>query len=114
MRNRFDYISKHIGQKALGPFGTTVAQAEITTETQYADLRYEPDPARHIEAAELGLLGRFATHPCLIEVYSEAPSPAEFRACLLCRVRHKRHYADRRIMPTSCTDSTVTPVGYAA
>jgi hypothetical protein len=25
-----------------------------------------------------------------------------------------RHYADRRIMPTSYADSTVTPVGYAA
>src|SRR5689334_20583546 len=82
MRNRFDFASKEIGQAALRPFGTTVAQAQINTETQYADLRHEPDPARGAKLAELGLLGRLATRACLIEVYSEAPSPAEFRACL--------------------------------
>jgi len=82
MRNRFDYASKEIGQAALRPFGTTVAQAPINTETQYADLRHEPDPARGAKLAELGLLGQLATRACLIEVYSEAPSPAEFRACL--------------------------------
>jgi hypothetical protein len=83
MRNRFDYVAKQIGQAALRPFGTTVAHAEIHTETQYADLRYEPAPARDLESAGLGLLGRFAAQACLIEVFSEAPSPAEFRACLV-------------------------------
>lgn len=87
MRNRFDYISKQIGERALRFFGTVTAQAQITTETQYADLRYEPDPAcldhGDVEPVGLGLLGRFAAYPCLIEVYSGAPSQAEFRACLV-------------------------------
>jgi hypothetical protein len=82
MRNRFDQFAKQIGQEALGPSGTTVAHDEINSETQYADLRHEPDPARNAERERLGLLGRFASHACLIEVYSEAPNAEEFRACL--------------------------------
>jgi hypothetical protein len=82
MRNRFDYIAKQIGEEALRRSGTTVAHDEITTETQYADLRHEPDPAHQAERDRLGLLGRFAAYPCLLEIYSGAPSAGEFRACL--------------------------------
>src|SRR5262245_54532727 len=82
MRNRFDQLAKQIGQKALGPTGTTVTQDAINPETQYADLRYEPDPARQDERDRLGLLGQLAASACIIEVYSQAPSAEEFRACL--------------------------------
>jgi hypothetical protein len=82
MRNRFDHAAKQIGQKALAACGTTVTHDEISPETQYADLRHEPDPARQAERDRLGLLGRLAAFFCLIEVYSQAPSAEEFRACL--------------------------------
>jgi hypothetical protein len=82
MRNRFDQLAKQIGQKALGPFGTAVTQDAINPETQYADLRYEPDPARQAERERLGLLGQLAASACIIEAYSDAPSAEEFRACL--------------------------------
>jgi hypothetical protein len=82
MRNRFDKVAKGIGQGALGPSGTTVAHDEISPETQYADLRHEPDPARKAERDRLGLLGRIAAVLCLIEVYGHAPNAEEFRACL--------------------------------
>jgi hypothetical protein len=82
MRNPFDKLAKQLGQEALGPCGLTVANAEISVETQYADLRHEPDPARTAERDRLGLLGRLAAEPCLIEVYSQAPSAEELRACL--------------------------------
>lgn len=82
MRNRFDQLAKQIGQKALGPSGATLAQSAINPETQYADLRYEPDPTRQGERDRLGLLGRLAAHACIIEVYSEAPQAEDFRACL--------------------------------
>jgi hypothetical protein len=82
MRNRFDHIAKQIGKAALEPSGTTVVQDEISPETLHADLRHEPDPARRAERERLGLLGRLATFVCLIEIYSHAPSAAEFRACL--------------------------------
>jgi hypothetical protein len=82
MRNRFDHLAKDLGKAALGPSGTTVANETINPETQYVDLRHEPDPARSTERARLGLLGRFAAVPCLIEVYSRAPSAGDLRACL--------------------------------
>ena len=82
MRNRFDYLAKGVGQKALGLFGAAAANAPINAETQYADLQYEPDPARQAGRDSLGLLGRLAADPCLIEVYSQAFNAEEFRACL--------------------------------
>jgi hypothetical protein len=82
MRNRFDQLAKQIGKEDLGPSGTTVAHDEISPETQHADLRHEPDPAREAERARLGLLGRIAAVLCLIEIYGHAPDAEEFRACL--------------------------------
>jgi hypothetical protein len=82
MRNRFDHLAKQIGQAALGRSGATVVHDEISPETQHADLRHEPDPARSGERKRLGLLGRMAAVPCLIEIYSHAPGAEELRACL--------------------------------
>jgi hypothetical protein len=82
MRNRFDHLAKQIGQAALGPSGPTVAHDEIAPETQHADLRHEPDPARKAKRKRLGLLGRIAAVLCLIEIYGHAPNAEEFRACL--------------------------------
>ena len=82
MRNRFDHLAKQIGKAALGPSGPTVAHDEIAPETQHADLRHEPDPARKAERKRLGLLGRIAAVLCLIEIYGHAPNAEEFRACL--------------------------------
>jgi hypothetical protein len=82
MRNRFDLLAKRIGQDALAPSGTTVVNEPINPETQYVDLRHEPDPACQAERDRLGLLGRIAASSCLIEVYSDAPGGEEFRACL--------------------------------
>ena len=82
MRNRFDHLAKQIGKKALTPSGATSAHDEIAPETQYADLRHEPDPARQAERDRLGLLGRLVAVPCLLEIYGHAPDAEEFRACL--------------------------------
>ncbi|HSK00323.1 MAG TPA: hypothetical protein VK932_03740, partial [Kofleriaceae bacterium] len=60
MRNRFDHLAKQIGREALGRSGTTAIHDEISPETQHADLRHEPDPARQAERKRLGLLGRLA------------------------------------------------------
>lgn len=112
MRNRFDYVIKEIGEKALGPCGTTVTQEAINPETQYADLRHEPDPARQGERDRLGLLGRLAACACILEVYSEAPDASQFRACLTKhlaawrqRVRNARSDSKKRNRPPPSEDS---------
>jgi hypothetical protein len=82
MRNKFDKVAKGIGEEALGTSGTISINAEVSPETQHADLRYEPDPRRKAERKRLGLLGQLAAVPCLIEVFSQSLSADDFRACL--------------------------------
>ncbi len=92
MRNHSDQLGKQIGQAVLGPSGTTVIQDEISPETQWADLRHDPDPTRAAERERLGLLGQLASRPCLIELYSEAPDDGGVRACLS---KHLAHWQRR-------------------
>jgi hypothetical protein len=116
MRNRFDQLAKQIGREALGPSGPTVANDEISPETQHADLRHEPDPTRHAERARLGLLGRIAAVSCLIEVYGHAPGAEEFRACLAKhlafwqqRARKARAHRAKRGAPRAPREAFVEP-----
>jgi len=106
MRHRFDKIGKSIGLQALRPCGHTVAQHEIAPETLHADLRHDPHPARDVERARLGLLGRIAGRPCLIEVFSGTPGEDEVLACLgkliafrLQRIRDARREAKKAANP---------------
>jgi hypothetical protein len=98
MRHRFDQLGKRIGQEALGLSGPTIAHAEISPDAQHADLQHQPDPARETERARLGLLGRLASVPCLIEVFGRAPDPDEVLACIgkLVAFRRKRVRDARR------------------
>jgi hypothetical protein len=119
MRNRFDHLAKQIGKEALGPSGATSVHDEISPETQHADLRHEPDPARKAERDRLGLLGRIASVLCLIEIYGHAPTAEEFRACLAKqlafwskRAREARAYnnkrrRDRQLPSTGFVDPTL-------
>jgi hypothetical protein len=115
MRNRFDQLAKQIGQTALGRSGATLAHSEINPETQYADLRYEPDPERREERDRLGLLGRLAAHACIIEIYSEAAQAEDFRACLAKhlaawqqRMRDARSESKKRNEPPPREDSVAS------
>lgn len=108
MRHRFDQIGKRIGREALGRSGSTFVHDEISPDAQHADLRHEPDPARAAARRRLGLLGRIASVPCLIELYGHAPNGAEFRTCLgkhiaawqqRARRRRRRGRRERRRAP---------------
>jgi hypothetical protein len=82
MGNPFDQLGKKIGLRALGPSGRTAAQHEIHSNARQADLRHEPEPAREAERARLGLLGRLAAVPCLIEMFSSAPGEEKVVDCV--------------------------------
>ena len=92
MRNPFDQLAKKIGKAALGASGVTIVQHEISRDAQHADLLHDPDPARGAERARLGLLGRMASVPCLIEIYGHAPDGAELRACM---GKHFAHWEEQ-------------------
>jgi hypothetical protein len=91
MHNPFDQLAKKVGKGALDASGPTLVQYEVSRDAQHADLRHDPDPARHAERARLGLLGRLATVLCLIDVFGHAPGSAELRACLS---KHFAHWED--------------------
>jgi hypothetical protein len=82
MTSPFDQLGKKIGLRALGASGRTAAQHEIHANARQADLRHEPDPARGEERARLGLLGRLASVPCLIEMFSGAPGEEAVIDCV--------------------------------
>jgi hypothetical protein len=92
MNKHFDLAGKAVGTRALKPSGSIIANAEISGRTQYADLVYEPDPGRQLQRDNLGLLGRLASNHCLIEIYAHAPSPNEFRACLVKHFTYWQQY----------------------
>lgn len=82
MRNLFDQLAKQIGKTAFEATGLTIVHAEITPEPLHADILHEPDPAKAAERKQLGLLGRLASQPCLLEPYRGIPTAEEFRSCL--------------------------------
>jgi hypothetical protein len=88
VHNPFDQLAKKVGKEALTPCGATLVQYEISRDAQHADLRHDPDPARHAERAQLGLLGRLAAVLCLLNIYAHSPSSEELRASLSLHFAH--------------------------
>lgn len=82
MGNPFDQLAKKVGTRALSRYGRTVAQHEIPSNAQQADLRHDPDPAFNAERARIGLLGRMTSTVCLIENFSSAPGEEQVLACV--------------------------------
>lgn len=65
---------REVCKAGLGPCGDTSTQDRINPETQFADIVHVPAPGRDVERERIGLLGWLASSPCIIEVYSRAPS----------------------------------------
>ncbi len=80
-KNSSDQFSKQFLEEFLSPFGTIETSYEVAGETQWVDVLFVPtaQPMMH----ELGLLGRIAQTPCLIEPFRNQPSTDEVRSCLL-------------------------------
>ena len=111
MGNPFDQLGKKIGRRALVPWGLTTVQHEIPSNAHQADLRHEPDPARHAERARLGLLGRLASVLCLIEIFSSAPGEENALDCLgkLIAFRQERRREADRAAPEQDAEEEAKP-----
>jgi Domain of unknown function (DUF4351) len=82
-KNPFDSFSKQLLEEVLAPFGTVKISREVPGESQYVDVFFEPSSPTEIAPPELGLLGRIAQTPCLLEPFRNQPTSAEIRSCLL-------------------------------
>ncbi|NJM68417.1 MAG: flagellar assembly protein H, partial [Acaryochloris sp. RU_4_1] len=82
-KNPFDQFSKQLLEEILSPFGSVKITLEVPGESQYVDVYFEPSVPPAITPTNLGLLGRIAQTPCLLEPFRNQPTPAEIRSCLL-------------------------------
>ncbi len=76
-----DQFAKEYLAGLLDPFGETQAAREVPSETRQIDLLFIPELGSDL--SPLGLLGRIARTPCILEPYSSSPNPAAICACLL-------------------------------
>jgi hypothetical protein len=81
-KNPFDQFSKQLLEEVLAPYGTVEISLEVTGESQFVDVFFEPSSSMAIAPQGLGLLGRIAQTPCLFEPFRNQPSAFEIRSCL--------------------------------
>lgn len=82
-KNPFDSFSKQLLEEMLSPYGALEVSREVSGESQFVDVYFEPSLECEIAPIELGLLGRIAQASCLLEPFRNQPTPSEVRSCLL-------------------------------
>lgn len=102
-KNSSDQFSKQFLEEILSPLGTVETSYEVSGEAQWVDVFFVPTAQSQIH--ELGLLGRIAQTPCLIEPFRNQPSTDEVRSCLLKLFQVQGHFRRQaRRTDTSITD----------
>ena len=94
-RTPFDQFSKQYLQDFLSTWGQVTSNQEVPGEAKFIDLWFVPFPQPNTSANSLGLLGRFATTPCLLEPFRNSPSPEQVCSCLY-KLFHVRANAQRQ------------------
>jgi hypothetical protein len=82
-RNKFDQFSKEFLEDLLSPLGTVEKSLEILGTSRLVDLYFAPASQTEAESQRLGLLGRIAATPCLLEPFRNPPTTMEVKDCLL-------------------------------
>ena len=90
MRFRFDQLAKGICRATLSRGGLVFTEHEVISDGQTADIWFLPDPACNAERERIGLLGRMAEGPTILEPFHNTPGIDEIRECL-----HKQLTMDR-------------------
>ena len=87
----YDTLAKDILERLLDELGTFVREREVPAPaSQRADSFFAP-PAHALPALRaLGLLGRMCLQPCVLDPFSDAPSPEEVRESLRKLLNHQR------------------------
>jgi hypothetical protein len=80
-RNKHDRFSKEFLAGLLDPFGKTEIDISVTSEAREIDLLFTPQTG--CDPSGLGLLGRIAQTPCIIEPYRNPPDDEDIRICIM-------------------------------
>lgn len=81
-RKPFDQFSKQLLEEFLTPLGEVIPNMEVPGESRFVDIWFAPSESK-ISPEALGLLGRIARNPCLLEPFRNQPTIIEIRNCLL-------------------------------
>ncbi|MGB8702719.1 MAG: hypothetical protein WCD18_25165 [Thermosynechococcaceae cyanobacterium] len=82
-RNKFDQFSKEFLEELLSPLGTVEKSLEVLGTSRLVDLYFAPASQTAADPQMLGLLGRIAATPCLLEPFRNPPTTTEVKDCLL-------------------------------
>jgi hypothetical protein len=77
-----DQFAKDYLKELLTPLGDVQAPREVSGEVRQIDVWFAPTAKPTAEPQMLGLLGRFAASPCLLEPFRNAPIPSQIRSCM--------------------------------
>ncbi len=85
-RALFDQFSKQYLKAFLSRWGQVTPNQEVPGEAKFIDILFvpssSPEAAPKSRPESLGLLGRFAATPCLLEPFRNPPSPEQVCSCL--------------------------------
>lgn len=81
-RNLFDQFSKQFFEEFLSPLGEVRINYEIPGEAKFVDIWFTPSTSPKTAIEDLGMLGKIAATPCLLEPYRKQPTNQEIRSCL--------------------------------
>ncbi|KAM3094202.1 flagellar assembly protein H [Phormidesmis sp. 146-12] len=79
----FDQLAKQFLQTVLTPLGNVERSLEVPGESKFVDVWFEPATTPVVDPASLGVLGKIAATPCLLEPFRNPPTRTEVRTCLL-------------------------------
>ena len=77
-----DQFAKDYLKELLAPLGEVETSRDVAGEVREIDVWFAPNPQPTAEPQILGLLGRFASSPCLIEPFRNAATPSQIRSCM--------------------------------
>jgi hypothetical protein len=111
-RTTFDQFFKEIALGLLEPRGRALAEYDVTSEPQSVDLYFEPAPGAGTRLKrELGLFGRIASKPCLLEAFHEPPDADEVFSCVRKQLAiHHRAVLDVRARKLPSRSAKVPPL----
>lgn len=77
----YDQFAKDYLKELLQPLGEVETSRKVPAQIREIDVYFIPSP-QSSETIELGLLGKFAAEPALIEPFRNAATIAEIRSCM--------------------------------
>ncbi len=78
----YDRYAKDYLKELLSLLGKVETEQEVPGETRQIDVWFAPSPQPTVSPDVLGVLGRFAASPCLIEPFRMAVKPRQIRSCM--------------------------------